>query len=380
MNVLTRARQLTRRWLGAMLAGIVLLTLAPLSALPAQAASVSETEPNGSRSTADVVNIGDTVSASASSSSSTDYDYYAVDLPSPGRVALNLKFPSNLGAGYVYNVDVYNSVGDQLYHFDITGDRYNGSWLAAQGTFAPAGRLYVSIYGKSSWASWGKTYTLTPGFTAGRVEQELNYNRSRATVTPVGSTISGSSLSHWSDDTDYYAIDLPKAGRLALNLKFPSNLGAGDVYDIDVYNLNGEQLYHFDITGNRYNGSWLKSQPVSLGEGRSYVRVYGQNNWASWGKTYTLAGLRTLTATPTPTISGTAKVGKTLTAKPGTWKPAPVTLSYQWLRSGKAISGATKSTYKLVKADKGKKVAVQVTGAKSTYASVSKKSAAKTIG
>ncbi|MEA5117979.1 MAG: NosD domain-containing protein, partial [Propionicimonas sp.] len=33
-----------------------------------------------------------------------------------------------------------------------------------------------------------------------------------------------------------------------------------------------------------------------------------------------------------PAISGTAKVGKTLTAKPGTWKPSGVTFSYQWYR------------------------------------------------
>ena len=35
---------------------------------------------------------------------------------------------------------------------------------------------------------------------------------------------------------------------------------------------------------------------------------------------------------PVPTITGTAKVGATLTANPGTWGPAPVTLAYQWFR------------------------------------------------
>ena len=42
-----------------------------------------------------------------------------------------------------------------------------------------------------------------------------------------------------------------------------------------------------------------------------------------------------------PTIKGKAKVGKTLTALPGTWGPAPVTFTYQWLRNGKPIAGAT---------------------------------------
>ncbi|MEA5115990.1 MAG: FlgD immunoglobulin-like domain containing protein [Propionicimonas sp.] len=83
----------------------------------------------------------------------------------------------------------------------------------------------------------------------------------------------------------------------------------------------------------------------------------------------------TLTAA-TPKISGAAKVGSTLTVKPGTWKPAPVTFTYQWLRAGKVIKGATKSSYKLVKADKGTKVSVKVTGTKPGYTTASKASKA----
>ncbi len=86
-----------------------------------------------------------------------------------------------------------------------------------------------------------------------------------------------------------------------------------------------------------------------------------------------------LTKTPTPTVSGTAKVGKTLKAKAGTWAPAKVTLKYQWLRDGKPIAKATKTSYKLVKADAGHKISVQVTGSKSGYVTVAKISKAKTI-
>jgi hypothetical protein len=78
---------------------------------------------------------------------------------------------------------------------------------------------------------------------------------------------------------------------------------------------------------------------------------------------------------PTPKISGTARVGSTLTAKPGTWKPK-AKLKYQWYRSGSAIKGATKSTYVLVSADKGKTIKVKVTGSKAGYTSKAKTSAA----
>jgi hypothetical protein len=96
-------------------------------------------------------------------------------------------------------------------------------------------------------------------------------------------------------------------------------------------------------------------------------------------------------------VTGTAKVGKVLTAKNGTWTgTAPIAYTYKWYRCtvvGKtvttaapassakcvAIAGATKSTYKLGSADKGKYVRVLVT-AKNTVGtglSLSKTTATK---
>ena len=81
---------------------------------------------------------------------------------------------------------------------------------------------------------------------------------------------------------------------------------------------------------------------------------------------------KTLTATPTPKISGTAKVGKSLKAIGGTWKPAGVKLKAQWYRNGVAIAGATKSGYTLTSKDKGKRIYVSVTGSLPGYTSVTK--------
>jgi hypothetical protein len=86
--------------------------------------------------------------------------------------------------------------------------------------------------------------------------------------------------------------------------------------------------------------------------------------------------LDVLTATPVPTITGTAKVGQKLTAKPGSWGPAPVALTYHWYRSGSTISGATSTTYTLAAADLGKTITVKVTGTRTGYASASKTSVA----
>jgi hypothetical protein len=68
-----------------------------------------------------------------------------------------------------------------------------------------------------------------------------------------------------------------------------------------------------------------------------------------------------------PSISGTATVGETLTANPGTWNgSAPISFQYQWLScdaSGancKNIGGQTKKTYNLQSSDAGNTVRVNV--------------------
>lgn len=66
-------------------------------------------------------------------------------------------------------------------------------------------------------------------------------------------------------------------------------------------------------------------------------------------------------ATKAPTITGTAKVGSLLTANRGTWTPAPTSYTYQWYADGKAITGATRTTFTLTAAQRGKRITVKVT-------------------
>ena len=77
-----------------------------------------------------------------------------------------------------------------------------------------------------------------------------------------------------------------------------------------------------------------------------------------------------------PTITGTAKVGSTLTASRGTWNPTDATLAYQWKADGVAIAGATSTTLKPPLAQVGKRITVQVTASRRGYASVAALSAA----
>lgn len=78
----------------------------------------------------------------------------------------------------------------------------------------------------------------------------------------------------------------------------------------------------------------------------------------------------------TPTITGTVRVGSTLTANPGSWGPAPVKVKYQWKVAGKAVARATAKSWKLPTTAAGKKVTVTVSVSKSGYGSASKTSRA----
>ncbi|MGH3072954.1 MAG: hypothetical protein ACRDNB_11910 [Gaiellaceae bacterium] len=72
--------------------------------------------------------------------------------------------------------------------------------------------------------------------------------------------------------------------------------------------------------------------------------------------------------TAPPTITGTARVGETLTAQNGTWSNSPTAFQYQWQRCGTAgfsctnVPGAVERTYLLTSSDTGRTMRVRVTG------------------
>lgn len=70
-----------------------------------------------------------------------------------------------------------------------------------------------------------------------------------------------------------------------------------------------------------------------------------------------------------PSISGSSRVGATLTATPNYWSPTPTSFNYQWLRNGQNISGANNSTYLLTGDDYQTTIAVAVTAIRTGYVS-----------
>jgi hypothetical protein len=79
------------------------------------------------------------------------------------------------------------------------------------------------------------------------------------------------------------------------------------------------------------------------------------------------AALRALTQTSIAAPDGSG-VGATLVSTPPTWSQPGAANTYQWLRGGSVISGATGATYTLTTADYGKSISLRVTGSKAGYA------------
>jgi hypothetical protein len=76
----------------------------------------------------------------------------------------------------------------------------------------------------------------------------------------------------------------------------------------------------------------------------------------------------------TPVIVGDPSVGNTLRVKPGTWRPAPTTMRYQWTLDGEPIAGATSERLRLTGDMESGTIAVVVTGSRAGYGDTSRTS------
>jgi serine protease len=95
------------------------------------------------------------------------------------------------------------------------------------------------------------------------------------------------------------------------------------------------------------------------------------------------AGILNLSAIPapvgSPVLSGGSTVGTTVSFTPGRWNGHPDSVTYQWLRNGVAIDGATATSYQLAGADLGRTLTVRSTAHTQGYPDFSGISGTKAI-
>jgi hypothetical protein len=174
-------------------------------------------------------------------------------------------------------------------------------------------------------------------------------------------------------------VDKAKGRRYVLDL--------GSVYTAASVTVNGTKAgdvlwapYEVDVTDQLRSGSNTIEIAVTPRKANRYYPAATNANGQLSTTTPVDAGLvgpvsleasavgdAAPAAVTAPRIAGTATVGRTLTASPGTWDVAGSTYAYQWLRNGSAIGGATGSSYRVVPADAGRTLTVRVTATASGY-------------
>jgi len=135
--------------------------------------------------------------------------------------------------------------------------------------------------------------------------------------------------------------------------------------------LNGRYTVDFHIPGNSdYLGQFYGGEPP-FEDGRL---VFSPSQELSVTAPGTVSGIDAALApgvfeepvnTAPPAVSGTAVVGDALSCSAGSWRgdPAPVVVTYTWLRDGTSISGANGSSYTSQSADEGHGVSCKVSTA-----------------
>lgn len=126
----------------------------------------------------------------------------------------------------------------------------------------------------------------------------------------------------------------------------------------------------------------MPSYTLTTADSGRWVKVRVDAVRSGYGDAYAVTSnvVRVAAAcTVRPTFTGTARVGRTLTGNKGTWRQVGHTFSYRWLRDGKPITGATRTTYTTTRADRGHLITLQVTVKRSGFLPVSAKSVARRI-
>lgn len=132
-----------------------------------------------------------------------------------------------------------------------------------------------------------------------------------------------------------------------------------DTADIDVVKREA---------GTKDDTSWTDEQTFRSPSGRVQVSVLSTDeNVASLR---VIVGGGSFIASSSPSISGTLRVGETVSAQEGSFSPSASSYRYQWYwRGSRVISGATSKTFKISAGYRGERLRVRVTGVRSGYTS-----------
>jgi surface-anchored protein len=250
----------------------------------------------------------------------------------------------------------------------VLGDAEVGSTLSAQATAAPAadGFSYQWLVdGKTISGATGSSYTVTAGDAGKKVSVAVTASKTgfaSVTKTSAAKTVTVPVT----PVKDFTSVTVTISG----DAKAGSTLTAKATTTPQADTFS----YQWLVDGKAVAGATKSTYTVTAGDAGKKISVtvtasksgYTATSATSTQVSVAKAANKAFTKSSVK-VTGKAQVAKTLTAKT-TFSPKADKVSYQWLRNGKSIKGATKSTYKVAAADAGKKLSVKATASKSGYA------------
>lgn len=245
--------------------------------------------------------------------------------------------------------------------------------VAADGTYelrAPVGPLVLAVLseGRPVFDRWGQAGDgYSSAGTVSLTSDGLEYSTQlRASSGFSGSVSMPAGVTGTGGDVAVVVYPASGAGKVAQVANYVADNGTYFVGGLPA----GEYRIAFVPSVGGAVSEWWNDAPTFTKAAR-LTAVQGKTTAGINAK---LSALRLMDYS-TPKITGSAVVGKTLTATSGAWTSAAA-LSYQWYQNGAPIPKATRSTLVLSSSQAGKTISVKVTGKKSGYASKTVQSAA----
>jgi trypsin len=279
---------------------------------------------------------------------------------------------ANVGSYLVGRVTATNLGGTTEAFTNFTGLILPG----ISGAAVPNKRLTFVLTGPLSWNSsfsyqWIRNGTPIPGQT-GQSYSVTKGDNGKSIAIQVTVSREGYTVSLQSSDLKV-GKQLPKpkfssTGKTLFNETLKSSVTFGS--------LKPKLSYQWFRDGTPISRATKSSYRLAVADVGKKVHVVVSaklNGYATQefkGKTSRTVSPATFTKTP-PRITGTFGIGRTLSAAIGSVGASKTKKEYQWLRAGKTIEGATKSKYKLTRADAGKKISVRVKVTKPGYKTMS---------
>ena len=250
------------------------------------------------------------------------------------------------------------------------GLRAGETLTVSPGTYSPAATSYSYAWYRGEVripGATGSTYLLAATDVGQAVRVEVTARRagsaSLVTMTEPSATVT------------------PSAAQAIAALYASSGGASGQLGAVvsAVYpytDAGGGSLQHFakgTIYSSNRGGTWIVPADATREIYWAASSIYGVYGWPAGEQTCTAdsctqvftGGTITttrMTVNSAPAITGTARVGETLSVGTGVFVPAATSTSYTWLRDGTAIPGATTAKYVLVAADRGHVISATVTG------------------